>query len=105
MDAEQALSQEAERADKNENDLVDCQEMLEEIQAFSEHQASEIVLLESKLQVHQVFAAPLLHRAFQTLHCGTSRNCRIYRITYRLYHIIKASPIGLVVTSFLQHTR
>ena len=42
QELEDALEEEGTKAERAENALLDCQEMLEEIQAFSEHQALQI---------------------------------------------------------------
>lgn len=47
----QAMSDEGDKVKRSDNALMDCQEMLEEIQSFSEQQACRIQSLESHLEV------------------------------------------------------
>lgn len=49
--SEGRLAENAEELARSQNALADCQEMLEELQSFSERQQIEIAALEARLQV------------------------------------------------------
>lgn len=51
--AESRLAETAEQLEKTQNSLADCQEMLEELQAFSESQELEIAELRGAVGVRQ----------------------------------------------------
>ena len=69
QELEDALEEEGSKVERAENALLDCQEMLEEIQAFSEHQALQMLLAAKTPRCEARFLASLIQRTSDTMSC------------------------------------